>query len=173
MRRKLLITLGLCVLVGVMLILPKTSLPNALTVLGSYLGGVKTFNSQQVQMSNYNFELTEQVSVYTQKVGSSTFQNSSEIITAIEGIAGVRIDDINTLRFTNGKIYTIQKVTDKANLGHHEGIQLILTVEDVDSALTGLYNLGILFEELDILAPSKVINLKINLYNNLGGVPND
>ena len=169
MRRKLFITLGLCALMLVVLVLPKTSIISAVSVISSYSDGVRTFKTQQTQLSNYKFELSEQVDAYAQSVGGSTFHSSEEIITAIENLGGVRIDDINTLRFANGKIYTIQKVTDKANLGNHEGLQLILTVEDIDSTLNGLYSLGVLFEELDILAPSKVINLKINLYNNLGG----
>ena len=169
MKRKLFITLGLCVLMAVVLVLPKTSIINAFSVIGSYADGVRTFKTQQTQLSNYKFELSEQVDAYAQSISGSVFRDSAEIITAIENLDGVRIDDINTLRFANGKIYTIQKVTDKANLGNHEGLQLILTVEDIDATLSGLYNLGILFEEMDILAPSKVINLKINLYNNLGG----
>lgn len=169
MKNRFVLTVGLCVITGALLVLPPSSLPKAIGEVQEYLGELKVLKVQKAQIEDYQFELSEQVERYTQMVGTKTFQTSDEIIAAVEEMPGVRIDDINTLRFANGKIYTIQKVTDRANLGKHEGLQLILTVEDVDATLESLYGLGVLFEELDVLAPSKVINLKINLYNTLGG----
>lgn len=169
MKNRLLLTVGLCVVSGALLVLPPSSLPSAVGEVKEYLEELKLLQVQKAQIDSLEFELSEQVSNYEQLVGSSGFLSSEEILTKVEAMEGVRIDGISTLRFVNGKIYKVQDVTDRANLGKHEGLQLILTVEDVDAAMAGLYDLGVLFEELEVLAPSKVINLKINLYNTLGG----
>ena len=173
MKNRIYMLLALTVFSSVLMALPQSSAANAVKIVHEYSTGLSNLSSQKAMIESYEFDLSGQLNEYGSLVGVQTFKSSEAIITAIEGMEGVRIDDINTLRFANGKIYTIQKVTDKANLGRHEGLQLILTVEDVDATLDKLYDLGVLIEELDVLAPSKVINLKINLHNKLGGEGSD